>query len=516
MYNGLASLVSINSQLSDLQAQATSGKKINSAADNAAIFLNAQTYSDRSTRLNATNDRLTRALATLNGGTTGISQVKKLLQDTRVTLKSASESQAKQAASGVTQQADSDPSNTQFNMQFGLQNGAGTNFSVTDINTALAQQGAKATDDRYVTLGVGANAVRLTAGTKLNFNANGTNLEITIGKTDANGVQSSVTTDDSSHITAYTISDLLTTLQNKLGISNSYTSVAPSQTLTALSVNFTFNGDSYGKDAYGNTDNTTPRGVTITKNADGTAFNNATIAALNLNNAISTTRASNTNQVNYVEDKALKTTTNGVVTGFQVYGTQHNFKAATAARDADSSRAVAAKAYLQAFSTLNQYVTDSAVSGVNLLLGDSLKLNMNDKGNSQTFQLTQTVTATALGLSDNAGNSPDVTANNFATNYENGTSGVGLLSAIDKIDSALKSIDAVSSQLAFYTQTASDRKDFNTAMSKLFGQAANELTAADMTEVSAKTAALQVQQSFAQTIMSNIKQSDQSIMQLLR
>jgi flagellin-like hook-associated protein FlgL len=53
-------------------------------------------------------------------------------------------------------------------------------------------------------------------------------------------------------------------------------------------------------------------------------------------------------------------------------------------------------------------------------------------------------------------------------------------------------------------------------MSKLFGQAANELTAADMTEVSAKTAALQVQQSFAQTIMSNIKQSDQSIMQLLR
>jgi hypothetical protein len=34
--------------------------------------------------------------------------------------------------------------------------------------------------------------------------------------------------------------------------------------------------------------------------------------------------------------------------------------------------------------------------------------------------------------------------------------------------------------------------------------------------VAAQTAALQVQQSFAQTILANTKQSDQSIMQLLR
>ena len=141
---------------------------------------------------------------------------------------------------------------------------------------------------------------------------------------------------------------------------------------------------------------------------------------------------------------------------------------------------------------------------------------MNEKGNSETFQTGQIISASALGLSDSSGNTPDVTNNNFATNYENGINGIGLLNAIDKIDAALKTLDSVGSQLAFFTQTASDRKDFNTALSKMLGQASNDLTAADMTEVGAKTAALQVQQSFAQTILANTKQSDQSILQLLR
>jgi len=515
MYNSLASLISINSQLSDLQTQATSGKKINSAADNAAIFLNAQTYSDRSTRINATNDRLTSALSTLNAGSTGLSQVKKLLQDTRATLKSASESQARQAASGIQKLQDTDPSNTQFTMQFGLQNGAAAagNFNVTDVNTALAQNNGTLATDRYVTLGVGAAAQRLTAGTKLSFGAGGNNLNITIGATNADGTHvAPATADDATNITAYTIADLLSALQNKLNVSNTNSTVNTAANLSAINATFSYNGDSFAKDGYGNTDLTTPKGVTINKTTDGASYNAAAIAALNLTTAITSTRAANNNQVNYVEDKQLNTGTTGV----QLYGVQHNYKAAVAARDADASRANAAKAYMKSFATLNQYVADSTVSGVNLLLNDSLKVNMNEKGNSETFQTGQIVSATGLGLADSSGNSVDVTVNNFATNYENGNNGVGLLNAIDKIDAALKVVDSVSSQIGFFTQTASDRKDFNTAMSKMLGQAANDLTAADMTEVSTKTAALQVQQSFAQTIMSNIKQSDQSLMQLLR
>jgi flagellin-like hook-associated protein FlgL len=62
----------------------------------------------------------------------------------------------------------------------------------------------------------------------------------------------------------------------------------------------------------------------------------------------------------------------------------------------------------------------------------------------------------------------------------------------------------------------SNRVDFNKTLIGLLGDAENSLVAADMTQVGAKYAALQVQQSFAQTIMANTKQNDQSILQLLR
>ena len=522
MYNGLSSLISINSQLSDLQSQALSGKKINSAADGAAIFLSAQAYNDRATRLKTTNDRLTSSLSILGGASTGLDKVKKLLQDTRSSLKSASESQAKQAASGIQKLQDTDPANTQFTMQFGLVAGNKNDaLNVSDVNTALVTNNGAQAADRYVTIGVGANAQRLTQGAQLKFSAGGKDLTITIGATDNAGNQlTSGVADDDTHTTVYTINDLLSTLQNKLSITNTNSTVLPNANkadINAISTVFTYNGDSFGKDGYGATLLGTTKGVTVSKVTDGTTFNATAAVVLNLGNLITGTRAANNNQVTYTEDKAVVTAATGTSPQtVQLSGVQHNYKQAVAARDADSSRANAAKAYVKAFTTLNQYVADSSVSGINLLLNDSLKVNMSEKGNSELFQTGQIVSATGLGLADSSGNSVDVTANAFSQNYDNGVNGIGLLNAIDKIDSALKTLDSVGTQLASFTQTTANRKDFNTDMANLLGKAANDLTAADLTEVSTKTAALQVQQSFAQAILSTTKQSDQSMLQLLR
>jgi flagellin-like hook-associated protein FlgL len=205
-----------------------------------------------------------------------------------------------------------------------------------------------------------------------------------------------------------------------------------------------------------------------------------------------------------------------------IYGVQHNYKAATDARDADVSRANAAKTFKLAMATLNQYVRDSVSSGVNLLAGDALRVTLNEKGSSQLFQVTNAagaafpISATSLGLVDSVGNSPDVTINNFATNYENGNAGIGLMNAIDKLDTSINFITSAKSQVASAESIVSDRKDFNAGLITLLNQSSNDLTAADLTDVGTKLAALQVQQSFAQTIMANTKQSDQSILQLLR
>jgi flagellin-like hook-associated protein FlgL len=71
-------------------------------------------------------------------------------------------------------------------------------------------------------------------------------------------------------------------------------------------------------------------------------------------------------------------------------------------------------------------------------------------------------------------------------------------------------------QVGQFQNTIQNRSDFNMSIISLLNDSANNLTAADMTQVSTQTAALQVQQSFAQAILSATKQSDQSMLQLLR
>ena len=192
---------------------------------------------------------------------------------------------------------------------------------------------------------------------------------------------------------------------------------------------------------------------------------------------------------------------------------------------ADARRAAAAKSFKLAIDQIGQYLKSSSVSGTNLLNGDSLKVTFDEKGTNTSFQLQDaannalTFTAASLGIVNAAtGASPDITAN-FATNAEaNDAQGnaVGLNAAIDKLTNALSTLSLGDSQVAQFQATTNNRVDFNKSIVSLLDDASNSLTAADMSQVAAQTAALQVQQSFAQTILANTKQSDQSIMQLLR
>lgn len=525
MAQGLTSLLSIDNQISDLQTQASTGKKINSASDGLASFLTAQGYDDRASRLSSVNDGISTALTSITSASNGLDSISKLLADTRSTLQAASETQAKQVATGVTQGIDTDPNNTQFGFTFGLKNGAGANVGNQGVDTALVvDDKGNAAQNTYATLG----GQRLTRGTSFQFSAGGKTLEIKIGRVATNSTTPDIVgTDTDTSVTVHTIGEFQAALRDKLGIDSAVTS-----TTNGLQFTATYNGPSFAKDTYGNTDLSKPQGVTVALNAVGTAgtslgaldFN----AGYNVNTLLSSIRTTNNNKVTYVED--VKTNSNAAPTNntsavgdsSTIDGVQHNYTAAVEARDADPSRANAAKAFKQAMLTLNQYVRDSVTSGVNLLSGDALKVTLNEKGNSQTVQLTNTngavlsINASSLGLVDSVGNSPDATANNFAQNYENGTSGVGLMNAIDKIDASISTINLVKAQVATSQSFISARKDFNAGIMSVLNQGSNDLVAANVTEVSAKLAADQVQQSLTQALLSTTKQADQSILQIIR
>ena len=123
-----------------------------------------------------------------------------------------------------------------------------------------------------------------------------------------------------------------------------------------------------------------------------------------------------------------------------------------------------------------------------------------------------TFTALGLGLVDGSG-SPVDALGNFNVNNENSP---GLMAAIDKVDAALNTVNAGTFQVSNFQAGIQDRKDFNTSIVKLLNQASVDLTGADATETAAKTSSLQIQQSFAQGILYSTKQTEQSLLQLLR
>jgi len=240
---------------------------------------------------------------------------------------------------------------------------------------------------------------------------------------------------------------------------------------------------------------------------------------------MSANRTSTVSNATYSYDSQISGGTTGTSgQSVTISGQKNVYTAGTGAIAADTKRAAAASSYKLALTAIDQYLKDASVSGINLLNGDSLVATFNEKGIGSTIQLTKSdgtaasYGSTGLGLV-NATGAQDY-ANNFATNVDSvdasGTPLTGLQAAINKLTAAQTTIQLGVAQVGQFQSTIQNRSDFNAAIISLLNDSANNLTAADMTQVSTQTAALQVQQSFAQAILSATKQSDQSMLQLLR
>ncbi|MEI6573513.1 MAG: hypothetical protein WCO61_08215 [Alphaproteobacteria bacterium] len=497
MAAGMNALIGINAQLQDLQAQALSGKKVNSASDGLAAYLGAKNYTDRSGRLSNVNDTLAGNLQTIKAAQSGLSSIRKTISDTLDTLKAASQTQSFVAATGQTTNSTASASNTQIGMTFtmfdgnGVQSLAGITNATGLVNPTGAANGASQLRINGQTLAQGQI-----------FSINGKFYRIS-GTAASDPVPAGTATDGASAATpAYvrTVGELLGAIRGGISGADNSAGIA----------NFNNNR--------------------IIANGAGT-LSFAQVAGTAVNDLKALFQSGRATPANPANGATTDLQSQGSLVGgyqsFTMSAVDWTVSGGTNGQTADARRAAAAKSYRLAIDQINQYLRNASVSGTNLLNGDILKVTFDEKNTSTNFQIqdsanaAMTFTAASLGLVSSAtGASPDL-GQNFATNEDaaldaQGNSTVGLNAAINKLTNSLNTINLGDSQIAQFQATTQNRVDFNKSIVSLLDDAANSLTAADMTQVAAQTAALQVQQSFAQTILANTKSSDQSILQLLR
>jgi flagellin-like hook-associated protein FlgL len=502
MAQGLNALISLNNDMTTLGTEATSGKKINSAADGLAAYLSAKSYSQRSDRLQSVNDTLSTNLQTVKAAQTGLDSIRSTISDTLDTLKAASQTQSFVAATNATNTAAVSQSSTQIGLAFTIWNATQTaaftpaQIAVTDATALCPTAGPTAGD--VVRLG-GQN---LSVGQT--FSINGTSIQVGAQTAVAGGAGTAA-----NPTVVTTVGQLVAAIRGAIG--------APATVANPAVYNggvFVLSGSSNG------TNTTTPNAISIAQTAQGTAATASNISAM-----FAAGRAAPANAAaNYTSDDASAVTTNNGLQSFTIGAMDHTISGGTNGQTADSRRAAAAKSYKLAIDQIGQYLKSASVSGTNLLNGDSLKVTFDEKGNSTTLQVQDAnnnalkFDATSLGFLDQTGAATDA-ATNFQVNDDpNNAAGatVGLNTAINKLTNALSTLSLGDAQVAQFQSTVSNRVDFNKSIIGLLGDAGNALTAADMTQVSTQYAADQVQQGFAQSILSSTKQSDQSIVQLLR
>jgi len=506
MLQGLNSLVSINSQISELQLQASSGKKINTASDGLAAYLSAKGYSQRADRLQNVNDTLGNNLQTVKAAKTGLDSIRKTITDTLDTLKAASQTTAYSAGASATETpfAVNDPlgpntnSPTQFKMTFRSfdQTNTAQNTKLTSNTNLVSPITGQATS--YLQLG----GVKIEAGQIYSITGAGgtTYLKVAAANSGSGG-------DGSSSANARNVTTIGELLAGIRGVVTGGSDNAA--TVEATAAGFQNNAVNFG--------GTGTLGFSVTGAAGGAALN-----ADNLRAMFAANRPTKPNGVvsSYTKDEATSPTIIGGTTSYTLTAKDYKVTTGSDSIAADSRRAAAAKSFKLALDQINQYLKNASVSGTNLLNGDALKVTFDEKGTSSILNLQDagnnalTFGALGLGLVNPVSGQSDDIAQNFATNDDGNSKGLNF--AIDKLTNSLSVLSLGDSQVAQFEATVQNRVDFNKAIVGLLGEAANSLTAADMTQVSTQYAALQVQQGFAQTMMANTKQSDQSILQLLR
>ena len=172
-------------------------------------------------------------------------------------------------------------------------------------------------------------------------------------------------------------------------------------------------------------------------------------------------------------------------------------------------RATLATQFDALLTQIGQLAGDSGFNGVNLLGGNTLTVNFNETGTSNT---------SVTGVNYTNANATPLSINNATTGAgsNNWGSSADISLSSGQLTAALTSLRAESQTLSASLSTVQIRQDFTKATINTLQTGSAALTLADSNEEGANLLALQTRQQLSTTALSLAAQADQNVLRLFR
>jgi flagellin-like hook-associated protein FlgL len=486
----LLSLQNTAQLMQTTQNRLATGKKVNSALDNPLNFFTSSSLGARAGDLSGLLDSMSNGIQTIQTANNGLTAITSLVQQLQATV-----SQARSDAS------------------------SGTVAATPTTVTAAANTSTQANNEMTFDIGGG---VTVAVSTFTHTNATVSTLQsgASVGTADLSAAAFSINDGALNQAITFASGDNTTTL--KVAKINAQLSAAGS-TVQATEVG-------------GGILLTNSSGDTITVTADVASVNDlgfatgaaSTDGAVETNVALTNTQlaaainansqltgkvsASETGGVLSINN--LSTTTAVTVTGYDgtnVTGAVANSQVIAVGSGGTLSNV--RQSLLTQFNSLltqiNTTSTDSGYNGINLLNGDTLKLNFNENGSSSVDIQTKDSNGNSIAI--NATNLGIVagTAAQFGDNTQLDTLSLGLATSLTELRTQ-------ASALGSSLSVVQTRQDFTKSMINSLQTGADNLVLADSNQEGANLLALQTRQSLSTTALSLSAQADQAVLSLFQ
>jgi len=465
--SNLLSLQTTSNLMQTTQERLATGKKVNSALDNAVNYFTAAALSARSNELSSLLDSMTNGVNTLKAADNGLTSITQTIESMQATV-----TQARQDAS----------------WQSGVYTVDNTSIGTTSLKYLTFVGGAVGS----TAISVALNDQETATGASLAGTATaGSSGTFTIQAADINGgaalTVAIATTDNSSTIAA----------NINAAVGYSLASVAPAGTLTL-------------KDA-GPNKVTAVSSIAAVFGAGATVTSAATAGAVSTVDQIAAeinANASLAGNIKASNNAGQLQVTNLSISALTITGVNQatgNVDGSTGTNSVlgNSVRANLVTQFNQLKDQLDKTAQDSSFNGVNLLTGDVLKLFFNELSTS-TLSIQSTnpngVNSSTLGIAD-------ATNTEFQDNTQ-------LDTRLQALHTALGEVASQASDFGSNLSIVQNRQDFTNNMINTLQTGADGLTLADTNQEGANMLALQTRQQLSITALSLASQANQSVLKL--
>jgi flagellin len=490
----LLSLQNTAQLMQTTQNRLATGKKVNSALDNPLNFFSSASLSARAGDLSSLLDSMSNGIQTIQAANNGLTAVTTLVQQLQATVSQArSDSSAGTVVPGtaLTLSGTTNTSNANNNkLTFGVANGVSVDINVDPGTTAATMTGTTT-----AALGAAAGGVINISSADLN---GGAAVAVTLANND-------------------TLAQAVTKINTALGAS------APVQaSLDAtnhLVLTSTTGNNVTIADASGNAAGTTAglgmtSGSTSNNGVVGTPLTvDQIVTAVNAHAQLNSQIKASKDGTGHLVLQNLTTAAISVkgLTGAAVTGVATDTQ--TLAAGSGGGLSSVRQSLLTQFNALRTQIDkatgDSGYNGVNLLNGDTLKLNFNENGTSSIDIQTKDANGNSFAINSTNLGVTAATSTQFADNTQLDTLSTNLTTA-------LTSLRTQASGLGSSLSVVQTREDFTKAMINTLQTGSDGLVLADTNQEGANLLALQTRQSLSTTALSLSAEADKAVLQLFQ